>query len=298
MNNESLTTTDANTPSDSDNQGKASDSETVPESLESTRTDNVNAFSDQSDSQDKSGVDSGTRNLPIGGPVESHLSANLEQTENNNGVNVTSGRKESENTNDSTSSHAHNQEEIKSNENISPDDNQSKTKVKSTIGSNVDESVRSNISTIPYDTDEADLLAPILTNAADKKLIDRLLGCAYGQALGDAYGLSTEFEDRYDVDRNYGSAKKLIPFPGYKLTNHNRRWPRGDWTDDTDQWLLILDTLVYNNGDEKVFANKLKEWIYHGYPELGDHGGMGLGANVSQVILFLSESLRHRSKEE
>ncbi|CAF5106434.1 unnamed protein product, partial [Rotaria socialis] len=78
---------------------------------------------------------------------------------------------------------------------------------------------------------------------------------------------------------------KLIPFPKYVLTRHSQRWRRGDWTDDTDQWILILETLTEtNNGepDEVVFAKKLENWIRNGYPMLGDHGGMGLGANVSQ----------------
>ena len=43
-------------------------------------------------------------------------------------------------------------------------------------------------------------------------MIDRLLGCAYGQALGDAYGLSTEFETREQIKYNYPNASKLIPF--------------------------------------------------------------------------------------
>ena len=132
--------------------------------------------------------------------------------------------------------------------------------------------------------DESDLLESVLENTTDKRLIDRLLGCAYGQALGDAYGLSTEFEDRERVARKYPN-DSFIPFPNYVPTGHNRRWQKGDWTDDTDQWILILLTLMFHDGDEKVFAKKLHHWIYHGYPELGDHGGLGLGANVSQVML-------------
>ena len=123
------------------------------------------------------------------------------------------------------------------------------------------------------------------------KLLDRLLGCAYGQALGDAYGLATEFEDRVQVRDNYPDKSKIIPFPDYVPTHHNRRWARGDWTDDTDQWILILETIMESDGDVQVFAKKLKTWIQKGYPELGDHGGMGLGANVSQVILITVHSV-------
>ena len=137
---------------------------------------------------------------------------------------------------------------------------------------------------VSYGDDEPDLLDQFLQKHADNDVIDRLLGCAYGQALGDAYGLATEFEDRQIVAKNYPNKSEIIPFPDYIDTWHNRRWTRGDWTDDTDQWILILETLIEANGDVCVFAKKLSNWISHGFPDLGDYGGMGLGANVSQVL--------------
>ncbi|CAF5177449.1 unnamed protein product, partial [Rotaria magnacalcarata] len=75
----------------------------------------------------------------------------------------------------------------------------------------------------------------------------------------------------------------------------SRRWKRGDWTDDTDQWILILDTLTEGKGDEKVFAKKLKRWIENGFREVGDSVGMGLGANVQQVVYsdgYLTDPLK------
>ena len=137
---------------------------------------------------------------------------------------------------------------------------------------------------VSYSRSTPDLLEPLFSNKGYDTVIDRLLGCAYGQALGDAYGLSTEFETRHRVAQNYPDTSKLIPFPDYILTGHSQRWARGDWTDDTDQWILILDTLIENNGDEKIFAKKLKKWIEHGFPELNDYAGMGLGANVQKVL--------------
>ena len=149
----------------------------------------------------------------------------------------------------------------------------------------LDSSGRDRIdSTITYGSNEPDLLESLLADQNDNGLIDRLLGCAYGQALGDAYGLSTEFETRERVARNYPDRSKIIPFPDYVLTGHSSRWARGDWTDDTDQWILILETIIDEHGEEKIFAKKLKNWIQHGFPELGDFAGMGLGANVQQVI--------------
>ncbi|CAM4788078.1 unnamed protein product [Rotaria magnacalcarata] len=148
---------------------------------------------------------------------------------------------------------------------------------------------------VTYVPNEPDLLEPLLINPNDNAMLDRLLGCAYGQALGDAYGLSTEFETREKIHRNYPDASVLIPFPNYITTIHSRRWKRGDWTDDTDQWILILDTLTEGKGDEKVFAKKLKRWIENGFREVGDSVGMGLGANVQQVVYsdgYLTDPLK------
>ena len=43
---------------------------------------------------------------------------------------------------------------------------------------------------------------------------------------------------------------------------------------------------------ERDFAEKLKHWVYHGYEELGDTGGCGLGRTTASVLShrqFLSD---------
>jgi len=133
----------------------------------------------------------------------------------------------------------------------------------------------------------------------DLPVIDKILGVIYGNALGDAYGLATEFEDKAEVTQAYGAAP--VPFPGYKRTGHNMRWKRGDWTDDTDQMILILESILQTGGkiDPHLFAKKLLRWVYRGFPELGDFGGMGLGATVAKVVHhkeFLTNP--HKASEE
>jgi len=115
------------------------------------------------------------------------------------------------------------------------------------------------------------------------KVIDRILGTIYGNALGDAVGLSTEFLFKKDIKTIYGN--RSIEFPNFIRNAHNSRWEVGDWTDDTDQLILILETIVENNGevDIKCFAKKLVHWIRYGFMELQDFAGMGLGATVSQT---------------
>jgi len=110
------------------------------------------------------------------------------------------------------------------------------------------------------------------------------LGCIYGNALGDALGLATEFLTKQQTKSIYGDGP--IPFPYFKRNGHNSRWDAGDWTDDTDQLILILETILENNGQvsEIIFAKKLRDWVHNGFPDLGDSGGMGLGATVGAVV--------------
>jgi hypothetical protein len=47
-----------------------------------------------------------------------------------------------------------------------------------------------------------------------------------------------------------------------------------------------MDSLFANDGevDEVDFAKRLYYWIRHGFPELGDLGGLGIGATVNSVV--------------
>ena len=49
---------------------------------------------------------------------------------------------------------------------------------------------------------------------------------------------------------------------------------KGDWTDDTDQLLLILQMIVERKGsvEKCAFAEKMSNWRKNGFKELGDVG--------------------------
>ncbi|CAF1073237.1 unnamed protein product [Rotaria sordida] len=262
-------------------------SESATNNNEAGETTNINTFGPKvfekkNDLATPNDVNESKKTTDVNKPTDSH------ELEGVNNVSKSSNSSQVERTNTSGPSHDHNEQERINKENTTSTNNNLKRKVDSVgSSSSFDESNKSDGSTISYSDNELDLLESILKTETNQKLMDRLLGCAYGQALGDAYGLSTEFETRNDVAYNYPDRSKIIPFPDYILTGHSRRWKRGDWTDDTDQWILILETLTETNNDEPedvVFAKKLTSWIRRGYPELGDYGGMGLGANVSQVV--------------
>lgn len=58
------------------------------------------------------------------------------------------------------------------------------------------------------------------------------------------------------------------------MSDHFSRWVQGDWTDDTDQLLLILQMIVESKGrvEKCAFAEKMINWRNNGFKELNDVG--------------------------
>jgi ADP-ribosylglycohydrolase len=116
------------------------------------------------------------------------------------------------------------------------------------------------------------------------KIINKILGLIYGQALVDAYGLATEFKTRKWVEKMYG--ENPIPFPNFEKNVHNIRWKSGDWTDDTDGLIMIMQSLTESNGklDQKDLAQRFVDWMEYGFPECDDNAGMGIGSTIYKVL--------------
>ncbi|VDI46414.1 Hypothetical predicted protein [Mytilus galloprovincialis] len=117
--------------------------------------------------------------------------------------------------------------------------------------------------------------------------INRILATIYGQCIGDAIGLLSEFLSKQETKEQYGPVAKVLEYKHKDLCKdaHRLSWKEGDWTDDSDQMILIMRSLVDCNGKVTPidFATKLSEWIKHGYKELGDHAGLGLGTTTAKV---------------
>lgn len=104
---------------------------------------------------------------------------------------------------------------------------------------------------------------------------ERFLGTIFGQAVGDALGLSTEFMSKQEVDRFYPNG--IEDYSQIVQDDHRCRWQRGDWTDDTDMMLCILDSFVAcQKVDILDIARRLKEWMMN--------GGMGIGRHTYNVM--------------
>ncbi|MBI5275466.1 MAG: ADP-ribosylglycohydrolase family protein [Burkholderiales bacterium] len=110
----------------------------------------------------------------------------------------------------------------------------------------------------------------------DAALADRIRGVVYGHAVGDALGLGTEFMSRSDVQACYPQG--LHDYAGIVRDQHRSRWSNGEWTDDTDQMLCILDSLLDKCAlDERDVAVRLHEWARK--------GGRGMGFTTAAVLL-------------
>lgn len=104
---------------------------------------------------------------------------------------------------------------------------------------------------------------------------ERFLGTIFGQTVGDALGLSTEFMSKQEVDQFYPNG--IEDYSQIVQDDHRRRWQRGDWTDDTDMMLCILDSFVAcQKVDILDIAKRFKEWMMN--------GGMGIGRHTYNVM--------------
>ena len=65
-------------------------------------------------------------------------------------------------------------------------------------------------------------------------------------ALGDAVGVATEFLSKEKVEENYkweedwGPGREKVFCDTHRMT-----FPKGDWTDDTDQAIVLLRLFLY-----------------------------------------------------
>lgn len=103
---------------------------------------------------------------------------------------------------------------------------------------------------------------------------NRAMGCLWGQAVGDALGLGSEFMSKADVMGNYPSG--LCRYEQIVQDNHRRRWAKGAWTDDTDMMLCILNAFDGEKFDITEVARNFKAW-FDGYP-------LGIGSHIYKVL--------------
>jgi ADP-ribosylglycohydrolase len=113
------------------------------------------------------------------------------------------------------------------------------------------------------------------TIGMDAIIADRIRGVIFGQAIGDALGFGTEWIPKHKVKKKYPhglrSYNQIVRYKNIK------DWQPGDWTDDTDQMLCILDSLLEKQQvDILDIAARLHHWA--------NTNGMGMGQTVRSVV--------------
>ena len=101
-----------------------------------------------------------------------------------------------------------------------------------------------------------------------------MLGCLYGQAIGDALGLGSEFMSKDEVLKSYPD--RLKNYDQIIQDAHRRRWAKGAWTDDTDMMLCILEGFENDQFNIHSVASNFKDW-FNGTP-------MGIGSHTYKVL--------------
>lgn len=92
-------------------------------------------------------------------------------------------------------------------------------------------------------------------------IIDRAQGCLVAAAAGDALGMPTEYISQQQLQELYGG--KVTSFQKPHHSHPCRHLESGQYTDDTQQLLLLAESLIYAaQFDVKDFASRLGKWAY------------------------------------
>lgn len=88
----------------------------------------------------------------------------------------------------------------------------------------------------------------------------RILGCLYGQAIGDAMGMPSELWPKRRVINHFGWIERFLPGPKENIAACE--FSAAEFTDDTHQCIALMDALNETNGvtDPLVIAKHILLW--------------------------------------
>lgn len=90
---------------------------------------------------------------------------------------------------------------------------------------------------------------------------DKIYGTIFGQAIGDALGLGTEFMSKTEVREKYPDGLK--EYSQIIRDYHRAKFQPGSWSDDTDMMLCIANAIIEDKGiNLHTIARNFKQWGY------------------------------------
>jgi ADP-ribosylglycohydrolase len=109
---------------------------------------------------------------------------------------------------------------------------------------------------------------------------DRVRGVLYGQAIGDSLGLPGEFKSKADLQVKYGGESEWpTDYEAVNRRGGREVWKAGEWSDDTEQALCILDSWLKEGGHllHTALAREFVHWA--------NTNGRGMGNHTRSVLL-------------
>lgn len=107
------------------------------------------------------------------------------------------------------------------------------------------------------------------------QLNDRIRGILFGSAIGDALGLAAEGMSCDRIASVYPNGVNI--YADIIQDDFRKRWARGEWTDDTNQMLCILDSLLeLGTVDPNDIAARFVGWLRR--------DGRGVGRHTYNVL--------------
>lgn len=88
-------------------------------------------------------------------------------------------------------------------------------------------------------------------------LKEKFVGCLIGLAVGDALGMQTEGMSRKEIQEKLGIVRD------YGISRASPLYEKlrpGQYTDDTEQMILLAESIDSNGFNIEDFADKIKEW--------------------------------------
>ena len=108
---------------------------------------------------------------------------------------------------------------------------------------------------------------------------DKMFGCLYGQAIGDALGFMSEAMTKNEVKINYPCG--ISKYSDIIKDERRNGWPTGFWTDDTEMMLSVLDCIM-ENPEETIDTKRLASHFLSFY----DKWGFTCGVLTRKVLNF------------
>ena len=105
-----------------------------------------------------------------------------------------------------------------------------------------------------------------------------IYGCLFGQAIGDALGLGTEFMSKSEVSKNYPTG--LTEYHQIIKDYHRSMFQPAAWGDDTDMMICIANAMIQDGKiNLHTIAKNFQDWVHA--PE-----ARGIGQTTYKVLAF------------